>query len=111
MVSSDVEMLRLGFEIVQFIMTGLVAFYVYISNKDKVTNDKIDTLEEDLDKKLDGYGERISKLEAGPSKGDISELHKKVNDVSNGVAALRGEFSATSRTLQLIHETLMERGK
>lgn len=107
----NLELVRFLFEVLTFCVAAGTGFYVYISNKDKVTNDRISEMEKDLDVKLDGYGERIARLEEGPSKDDITLLHNKVNDVSNGVAALRGEFHATNRTLQLIHETLMERSK
>ena len=105
----DLELAKFLFQVMTFLLTGGIGIYVYISNKDKVTNDRIGKLEDDIDDKLDIYSERIAKLEAGPSKDDIKELHQKVNGVSDGVSALRGEFSATQRILQLIHETLMER--
>lgn len=120
----DMEVVKFGFQVLQFIATAGVGFYVYMSNKDKVTNDRIDTmqkgigekfvkLEDDLDDKLEKQGERIAGLEAktggAPTHTDLSRIHEKINEVSNGMSALKGEFTATNRTLQLIHETLMER--
>lgn len=107
------EWLKFGFQVLQFLITGALAVYVYLSNKDKVTNDRIGKLEDDLDGKLDGHGERIKALETrtdqAPTHTDLGKLYEKINEVSGGMKELKGEFTATNRTLQLIHETLMER--
>lgn len=109
----DIEALKFGFQVLQFLLTCGVGFYVYMSNKDKVTNDRITKLEDGLDKRLDNHAERIAKIEAraesAPSKADISALHEKINQVANQLSSLDGEYKATNRTLQLMHQTLMER--
>lgn len=108
----DVEALKLGFQVVQFIATGCVGFYVYMSNKDKVTNDRIGKLEADIDLKIDSHSERISKIEAraeqAPTHDDLAKVYNKVNQVSDCVSRLEGEFAGVSRVVNLIHETLME---
>lgn len=120
----DMEVVKFGFQVLQFIATAGVGFYVYMSNKDKVTNDRIDKmqedtnktivkLEDDIDDKLEKQGERIASLEArtggAPTHNDLSKIHEKINDVAGSMKELKGEFMATNRTLQLIHETMMER--
>lgn len=105
--------MKFGFQVLQFLLTGGIGIYVYMTNKDKVTNDRITDLEKDIDKKSDDHGERIAKLEArvekAPTHDDLAKLHEKINEVSACVNRLEGEFIGASRTLQLIHETLMER--
>lgn len=107
----DLESAKLAFQVLQFLLTCGVGFYVYMSNKDKVTNDRITRLEQDIDQHLDKHAERIAKIEAraesAPSKQDIAELHNKVNEVGRCVSGLQGEFKATNRTLALIHETML----
>jgi uncharacterized protein YjbJ (UPF0337 family) len=105
----DLELAKFLFQVLTFLMTGSIGIYVYLSNKDKVTNDRIGKLEDDLDLKLDGHAERIARLEAGPTHQHLSEMHNKINQVAGDMKELQGEFKATNRTLQLIHETLMER--
>lgn len=105
----DLELAKFLFQVLTFLMTGGIGFYVYMSNKDKVTNDRIGKLEEDIDDKLDSYSERIAKLEVGPTHSHLGEIHNKVNEVVGEMKELKGEFNATNRTIQLIHETLMER--
>ena len=108
----DVEALKLGFQVLQFLITGGIGIYVYMSNKNKVTNDRIGKLEDDIDSKIDGHSERIARIEAraekAPTHDDLAKVYEKVNQVSDCVSRLEGEFSGVSRVVNLIHETLME---
>ena len=109
----DIETLKFGFQVLQFIATGAIGIYVYISNKNRVTNDRISTLENDIDTRLDGQSVRVAKLEEAlhhaPTHDDLSKLHEKINDMSACMNRMEGEFKGNTRTLQLIHETMMER--
>lgn len=111
----DMEFLKFGFQVLQFLLTGGIGIYVYLTNKNKVTNDRISKLEDDIDEKLDSHVERIAKIEAraekAPTHKDMAEIHEKINQVSACVNRLEGEFSGATRTLQLIHETLMEQAR
>jgi len=68
----DLELAKFLFQVLTFLMTGGIGVYVYLSNKNKVTNDRIGKLEDDLDAKLDGHIERIVALEA---KAESSLTH------------------------------------
>ena len=100
-------------KVLQVLLWCGTSFYVYMSNKDKVTNDRITKLESDIDDKSDDHSERIAKLEAriekSPTHDDLFRFQEKINEVSKCVNRLEGEFIGASKTLQLIHETLMER--
>ncbi|GEM_PF-6921821 len=109
----DIEMAKFLFQILTFLMTSAVAVYVYLANKGKVTNDRIEKMEDEIRSDIGKHGERITTLEARSDEAlthdDLSVIHEKINVVAGGLRELTGEFSATNRTLQLIHETLMER--
>lgn len=109
----DMEIFKLGFQVLQFVLTGCIGVYVYLTNKDKVTNDRITKLEDDIDEKIDLHGERLAKLETvaekAPSHNDLAKMYEKINQVAGGISRLEGEFTGANRTLQLIHETMMER--
>lgn len=109
------EDIKFGFQVLQFLLTAGVGFYVYMSNKDKVTNDRITRLEDDLEAKIDMHGERLSRLEvrvdSTPTHQDLSDIHKKINQVSDCVSRLEGEFSGAKNTLDLIHDFLLKGGK
>ncbi len=109
------ELMNFGFQVLQFLMTGGVGIYVYLSNKDKVTNDRIGKLEDDLDVRLDGQGERIAKLETrsenSPTHDDLGKIHEKINGLRADVGDLSGQFKGVSNLLQTIHEHLLKGGK
>lgn len=111
----DMELVKFGFDVLQFLMTGGVAIYVYLSNKDRVTNDRIARLEDDLDDRLDGQGERIAKLETlseqSPTHDDLGGIHEKINQLRSEVGMLSGEFVGVRNLLNTIHNHLLTGGK
>jgi len=104
---------KFAFQVLQFLLTGGIGVYVYMSGKDTVTNGRISKLEADIDAKIDQHGERIAKIEAraekAPTHEDLAKIYDKINKQSECLSRLEGEFEGVKRTLQLIHETLMER--
>lgn len=110
----DIELAKFLFQVLTFLMTASVGVYVYLSNKDKVTNDRIGKLEEDLDKKLDGHGERIAKLEASsesaPNHADIAKVYDSLNTLAATVNQLVGENRGQSDTLKLILNQITAKG-
>ena len=107
----DTETLNFYFDVAQFFATGAIGVYVYISNKNRVTNDRITVLESDLDARLEGQSVRVAKLEEAaehaPTHGDLGELHKRVTEVGGEVKLLRGEFHGAKHVLDVIHNHLM----
>lgn len=105
-----------------FLLTWGVALYMYLANKNKVTNERISSLETNMNakiKKLDddvtdeliGQGNRITSLEGGvehgPTHHDLGLLHEKINDVDGQFKELRGEVRGVKNLLDTIHQHLM----
>lgn len=135
----DIETAKFAFQILQFLLTGGIGIYVWLSNKDKVTNDRVGKIAESVDGKIDAHAERIARLEQGaescetaqrtcpvhaerlaqleaaadrsPTHEDLGRLHEKINDVSGALQTLVGEFKGVHRTLDLIHEHLLKGGR
>ena len=110
----DLELAKFLFQVLTFLMTGGIGIYVYLSNKDKVTNDRIGKLEEDIDTKFDTYSERIAKLEAtsetAPDHADISKVYDSINQLAATVNQLVGENRGQSDTLKLILNQITAKG-
>lgn len=117
---------NLAFQVLQFVLMGCIGFYVYMSNKDKVTNDRITQMEQDfnkrlsdiskeMDSKLDRDAERIAKIEAkaemAPTHQDFGDVHDKINDVAECAKRTEGTVTAIQQQLQLINEHLLRGGK
>ena len=111
----DLELAKFLFQVLTFLMTGGIGIYVYLSNKDKVTNDRIGKLEEDLDVKLDGHIERIVALETKAASSlthnDLADIHEKINKIGTDISTLSGKFNGVSNLLDTLHNYLLNGGK
>ena len=122
----DMELAKLAFQIGQFLLTGGVGFYVYMSNKNKVTNDRISALEMGLDTRLDDHASRIARLEEAakhaPTHTDLSAIYTEMKasrqaqadqmaTMREDLRQLRGEFAGASKNIDLITEYLLKGGK
>lgn len=109
----ELQLIAVGLSIANFVLTWGLAFYMHLVNKGKVTEDRITRLEQDLDIKLDGQSERLARLEQdarhAPSHDDLKRIHSRIDDVNERIGTLQGEFSGASRTLNLIHEYLLNK--
>ena len=111
----DNETMRLAFDALQFLLWGGTSFYVYISNKNRVTNDRITTLEGDIDTRLEGQSVRVAHLEEAikhaPTHDDLAGLHDRVTKIGRNIDLLSGKFEGAKHVLDVIHHHLMNGGK
>jgi hypothetical protein len=121
--------MRLYWDVAQFLLTGAVGIYVYLSQRAQVRREALSKLEDDIDGHLDAIQARLGKIEAhvqyaptpamcgavhakiavleesvkrGPNDDDIKRLHMRIDDAAQGLAALRGELSGITRLLTTI---------
>jgi len=131
--------LALALAAANFVLTWGVALYMYLSNKNKATNERIGKLEHALTEKqndhakritqlettVDGvddigarcpvHGERLARLEEAiikvPTHEDLGDMHEKINRVAGEMSGMRGELSGVKNVLHLIHNHLLTGGK
>ena len=110
----DYPAMKFLLDLIQMVITLLIGLYVWQSNRHRVTNERISELESDMDERLDKYAERITTLEvragAAPTHDDLKRMHKRLDIMNGELQHLSGESSAARRTLDLIHEYLMNNG-
>lgn len=86
--------------------------WMYLANRDKVTNGRISTLQEEIDKKLDIHAERLTSLEKevemGPNHEHLSRLHGRIDDLAGALKRIEGESSSQTRILNLVYESLIK---
>lgn len=87
--------------------------WMYWANRDKVTNGRITTLQEDLNKKMDAHAVRLASLEKevelGPNHGHVERLHQRIDELASSLSRIEGESSGQTRILNLVYESLIRR--
>jgi hypothetical protein len=132
----ETQDISLAISIANFVLTWGVALYMYLANKNKVTNGRIDTLttelntkienleadmtlkiaaiDDDFEVRMDRHGEEITGLkegaEHGPTHHDLGRLHEKINQVSNKVSGIDGRLDGIGATLHQLTSEIMKKG-
>jgi len=109
----------------QFLITGGIGFYVYIANKNRVTNERVTaikdgidarliSIETDIDNKLENHASRLAGVETTvrhlPTTRDIAELRNMVADVSSKLSGVTAEVKgihAIQASVNRINDYLM----
>lgn len=109
-----IALIGLGLSAANFVLTWGVALYMYLANKNKVTNERINKLQSDIDSWKDDHAERIVSLEAqakgAPNHEHLGELHEKVNDVDTKVSGIDGRLEGIESTLRQILGQIIGKG-
>lgn len=119
----DVSMI---IDVVWKVGTLLGFLWMYLANRDKVTNARISSLEDAMDNKFDSHMDRISRLEKdvshSPTHDDIGKLYERMNglehrlgdridSVNGAIKRIEGENASQTRILNLVYESLISGGK
>lgn len=93
----DMEAVRLALQAINLIAVVWVA----MSARDKVSKDA-------LDSKLAAHADRLTAIERdlkhAPTHDDLKRIHSRLDDVSENMATLVGEFKSAAHILNLLHE-------
>lgn len=114
----DYTAIKFWFDVTQFLLTGGIAFYVYISNKQRVTNERLGKFEEDVDVRIDDHATRLARVEETirhlPINKDIDGVREMVARVGGDVKGLTAEVAGLrelvrpmQRTIELVNEYLL----
>ena len=126
------EDIILAIAIANFALTWGVALYMYLSNKNKATNERINTLEADVEtkltshtlseeKKFDGItsaltetAQRIRHLETSvelaPTHHDLANVYESQKKSDEKLNKLIGENESQSAILRMIQAEIMKKG-
>ena len=92
------------------VLTWGLGFYVHLVNKNKATNDRIDTLVADLQTRLRLQAEAISRMDAlinvVPTHDDLGKLYRELNETSQQVSRMAGEMSQMNSNMRLLLTTV-----
>lgn len=110
----DLDLAKFLLQMLEFLVVGACSVYVYIANKNRVTNERITEMETAIEDKIDGHGERIAVLETRakqvPTHSDMGDIHEKINAVDQKVSAQGGKLDSIDAQLRQLMNRILERG-
>lgn len=108
------EEAKFWFQVMQTLITAVIGFYVYLTARHRVTNERISSLEHEMDARLDEHTDRLarveSKMASAPTHKDLERVHEKLNRVAEDTSRMSGELKGVNDTLRLILSRITERG-
>lgn len=111
----DFEYLKLAVQVINVLVTVLLFVKVQSVNKEKANNEKFTTFEKEVTSSVKVLSERLGMLEVRvektPTHDDLAKIHEKINAVSDCVSRIEGEASGTAKTVDLIHDYLLNRDR
>jgi hypothetical protein len=114
MTEGNVEIWRFGFDILQFVLTGVVGFYVYLSNRQRISSARLRKMEDHIDTRLDDHDQRLTRVEAAcghaPTHEHLGQMYERMNGISGQVEKLTGKVEGLQEGVQMIHEHLLKNG-
>ncbi len=88
-----------------------IGLYLFWERHNDANKRRIDTMERDVDDRLDDHGARLAKIEAKlddmPSHEDIGHVHDRITRLGEDVKLITGEMTGIKTTLNLIHQHLL----
>lgn len=133
----DYSQYRFYFDVAQFILTGAIGVYFWISNRGRINRKRFVDLEKDVSKKISATDfqemldrqlpdcnkrlEQIKALEQNsirfgaemqsmPSREEIRSFTDGVSRLSAKIAKLDGKFEGVNRAVDLINDHLINKG-
>jgi hypothetical protein len=100
--------------VANFGLTWGLAAYMYIVNQNKVTNDRLSNMEDDLIRKYEQHAERLASVEvtlrAQPTHKDVAMLYESINKLAATVNQLVGETKMQSDVMRMMMNTMVGKG-
>lgn len=91
----DFDPINLSLDVVQFLSTGAIGVYVWISNRDR-----------------NGHNERLSGIEdaldLAPKNVDIAGIYKRLDDLHGDIRELAGKLDALVKTHAMVLQHMID---
>lgn len=109
---------RFWLDIAQWALTGVIGFFLLMEKRQRVSTRVIDALKTEIRTMdsahhllLNEHEKRLSVVETecrtSPNHGDLAEMYKRINEVSDGMSDMAGEMRGMRRSLDMIHQHLL----
>jgi hypothetical protein len=95
-----------------FILTWAFGFFVHLVNRNKATNDRIERLETETQKRFGQHSDRIARLEVilekAPTHDDLGILYEKLNETGNLVSRMAGQIDQMNDNVRLLLHNMVK---
>lgn len=102
----DHELLKFWFDVVQSFAMGGITLWMWAANRRAARKAEVD---EKLAKLNDRVTVAEGRIESAPDHDDLKRIYDRMDDVSGELKSLVGEFQGVRRTLELLHQHLLDR--
>lgn len=110
----NLQLIAVFISVANFVLMWGVTLYMYLSNKNKATNDRINVLEKDIRDKHGVLEHRVTSVESvlkvAPDHDDLGKLYVALNKLSDTVNILVGENKVQSENLKMILNQIAQKG-
>lgn len=110
----DYEAIRTWLQVLHFLITAGVWFYVVLANRHRVTTKSISDLKEQVDGRLDNLTERLVAVETEcksfPDHDALGKVYDRINGVAEELAKVSGGLQGLQRSVDMLNEHHLRRG-
>lgn len=118
---ASLEQIKFWFDVVQTLMIFAFWLHTWLNNRHAVTNTAIAEIKRQIDLdlgnqqlKMSHLSEQIIRLEQdlkhAPSYEDFERVYERLEDLSQKLSTLTGEFKGINKTLGTIHDAMINKG-
>lgn len=118
MVDLNYDAVRVAIDVVQVLGLVGVSLYTWFSTRHRATKDAITRVDDQrkadvarVDERLKEHGDRLLTLEQQvnhlPDNNAIGTVHRRIDDVGQGLKGVEGQMMQMNTTLRLIQEHLL----
>lgn len=95
-------------DVVYKVLTGIFVIWLYLDRKNDKTNQRISELETNIDKRLDGFSDRMTRVEVdlsnAPSHNDLGKIYDEIRKQSEAMSAISANVAAQASTLKSLND-------
>lgn len=104
----NIEESKFLVDLAQTVVIAIIGIMNWLHNRQRVTNDTINRLEQNIDERLDRHTERLTRVEADmrnvPSHNDLAEIYREMRKISETMAGINASVTALAATLKALDE-------
>jgi len=95
-------------DLAQTVVIAIIGVMNWLHNRQRVTNDTINRLQNNIDERLDKHTERLTRVEADmrnvPNHADLAEIYREMRTISATMATINAAMTSNAATLKALND-------